>query len=163
MQGQVHEFHSLMDLPARHSPTELSSEERLLRARLILEEAAEVIEALGFYFYWDPRDEEYNFMDLDEGHSGSAQLAKELADLLYVTLGTAVQAGIDIEPCFDLVHANNLTKVGGEVRADGKRMKPEGYKPVSLHAEIIRQEGAPTANFPWRQLTMEGGEAEVTP
>lgn len=84
-----------------------------LRAMLIREEAAEVDEAL---------------------HTGTkADLAKELADLLYVTLGTAVAFGINLGPIFARVHASNMNKItNGTVNEHGKLKKPVDYVPPDL-------------------------------
>lgn len=125
MQRQVREFHQALDLPARDIPTELPEVERRLRANLIMEETEEVLGALGFGIT------DYDLYPRLHPEPLHHQI-KELSDLLYVVFGTAVQMGVDLGEFFELVHANNMTKVGGEMRADGKRMKPEGYRPVNL-------------------------------
>lgn len=84
-----------------------------LRAMLIREEAAEVDEAL---------------------HTGcKADVAKELADLLYVTIGTAVAFGINLGPVFARVHESNMSKIkNGTVNEHGKLKKPPDYVPPDL-------------------------------
>ena len=62
-----------------------------------------------------------------------AKVAKELADLLYVTLGTAAVFGIDIDEVFSRVHKSNMSKLDddGKVlrREDGKVLKSKNYQP----------------------------------
>lgn len=62
-----------------------------------------------------------------------------LCDLLYVTYGTAVSMGLDLEPFFDEVHRSNMTKIGGPIRPDGKRLKPPGWDPPDLAKVLARQ------------------------
>lgn len=135
MQEQVADFHTALDLPARTVPTELSPSERHLRAQLMLEETVEVLAELGFEL------ESEILVEVETRHDGAflTSLAKELSDLLYVTFGTAVTAGLDIQPFFDAVHENNMTKTGGPVRPDGKRLKPPDYKPVNLSSVLRAQ------------------------
>lgn len=145
MQEQVTEFHKAMDLAVGTFPTIQYAQ---LRANLILEETVETLTAMGFQIsmaedgtvYADPT-REYDELNLDD-------IAKELCDLLYVVFGSAVTFGIDLEPLFTAVHANNMTKVGGEIRPDGKRLKPPGYKPVSLHRLIETQRENAEARIP---------------
>jgi predicted HAD superfamily Cof-like phosphohydrolase len=64
-----------------------------------------------------------------------ANLLKELCDLVYVCIGTAVKLGLPFDEGFARVHANNMSKLvdGKIVRApNGKILKPEGYTPVDL-------------------------------
>lgn len=63
-----------------------------------------------------------------------------LCDLLYVVFGTAVVLGVDIEPFFDEVHRTNMLKSTGEVRADGKRLKPPGWKPPDIEGMLKARE-----------------------
>lgn len=52
---------------------------------------------------------------------------KELCDVIYVAYGAAVAFGVDLAPFWNEVHRSNMAKVGGPVREDGKRLKPEGW------------------------------------
>lgn len=69
-------------------------------------------------------------------NSKKKDLAKELADLLYVVYGTAVAFGIPIDYVFRLVHESNMSKLGEDgkpiYRKDGKVLKGPNYKPVNL-------------------------------
>lgn len=107
MQKQVQEFHEAMELPVGIEVYTLDSVRAELRANLISEEAGETCDAL------------------DTGNMHG--VVDGLCDLLYVAFGCAVEMGIDLEPFFNEVHAANMRKVGGEVRADGKKLKPEGW------------------------------------
>lgn len=53
--------------------------------------------------------------------------ADAIADIIYVALGAAVEAGIDIRPIWRVVHDCNMKKIDGPKRADGKQLKPEGW------------------------------------
>lgn len=91
-----------------------------LRRRLIDEEVDETIDAM----YDDdiPR------------------IADGIADAIYVLIGTAVSYGIDLPKVWDAVHAANMAKVGGAVRADGKVLKPAGWQPPDV-AGILASQG----------------------
>lgn len=70
------------------------------------------------------------------------KLAKELADVLYVTYGTAEYFGIPLEQVFQEVHRSNLTKLDADgvpheiVRATGKFAKGEHYVPPDVHGVL---------------------------
>jgi predicted HAD superfamily Cof-like phosphohydrolase len=97
-----------------------------LRFDLIAEEFCEVAEALGFpaYVLWENLGERQSL----------PELAKELADLVYVIFGTAHVLDIPLEDVFERVHASNMSKFpDGKplLREDGKILKGPGYhKPV---------------------------------
>ena len=104
----------------------LTQKVKKLRATLILEETKEVLEALGYKITGNCSGGVGLSVTraLDNDH-----LIKELCDLIVVTTGTAIAFGIDIELYQDLVDQNNLEKIGkSEVRADGKIIKPKGFK-----------------------------------
>ena len=111
-QTMVEAFHNRFDILAQTVPTELNEETKRLRVRLMQEEFDELKEAMAA--------------------GNLAAVAKEMADLLYVTYGTAVSYGIDMEPVFQEVHRSNLSKVGGYKRADGKWVKPPTYSPAHI-------------------------------
>lgn len=114
-QLQVQQFHRAMDMPVESTP---AIRRPSLRAELIREEAKETVSAI-------------EAGDLVEAIDG-------LCDLLYVIYGAAAEFGVDLEPFFDEVHRSNMAKVGGPVRADGKRLKPEGWEPPRI-AWMLRQ------------------------
>jgi predicted HAD superfamily Cof-like phosphohydrolase len=132
-QQQVIEFHRagghlINDCPSLIGPRTLE-----LRRKLIEEELDELLEAMY--------------------QESLSDIAKELADLLYVVYGTAISYGLDMEPISDEVHRSNMTKFsvagayaetcdqsGKSIRnAVGKTLKPPGYEPASL-APIIEQQ-----------------------
>lgn len=118
-QGMVREFHQTMGAPVRTIPSPLTEKEQRLRLRLIREETEELDEALQ--------------------NGDVVKTADAIADILYVTLGTAVVSGIDISPVFDEVHRSNMTKTGGGLRGDGKVVKGENYEPPDIASVIKRQ------------------------
>lgn len=82
-----------------------------LRLALIDEEYTELVEALS---WGDP-----------------VHIAKELADLVYVVVGTAIALGIPFNEVFAALQTSNMSKVGpdGKVtkREDGKILKGDTY------------------------------------
>lgn len=104
----------------RDTPTSLID----LRLRLLNEELDEVFEAINLR---DP-----------------AMVAHELADLLYVTFGTAVAFGIPIDEVYAAVARANMSKINsvtGEpyVVENGKVKKgPDYYDPTDTIVEIVR-------------------------
>lgn len=121
-QKMVREFHIAMGHPnpdervlsAGTHPMGMDELRRLsrrldLRRKLILEEANEFNEA-----------------------ASEEVMIDALCDLLYVTFGTAVELGIDLDPFFIAVHEANMKKLEGPTREDGKRLKPEGWEPPPI-------------------------------
>lgn len=119
-----------------------SKEDRLLRAKLILEEALELVGALGVTVecatpYGDPWE-----FDIDDirWSVGSGWLPLEVidgcCDLEYVTLGTMVACGFPDEAFFQDVHEANMTKPS-EKNEDGKVQKNEHTR--KPQTEIILQ------------------------
>lgn len=133
MQNAVREFHVAMNHPAPEAfdPGGFRAE---LRARLILEEATEIAQALGFDVGVEAYLGEEPSVYLT--HTGAdvdwPAVVDGLCDLTYVTLGAAVEAGVEFSPFFAEVHRSNMTKVGGEHREDGKQLKPATYEPPRL-------------------------------
>jgi len=114
----IQNFHDAIDAPIASGPTDLSTERFLLRKSLIKEEYEELMEAL------------------DEAEL--AHIAKEAADLLVVVLGTMVEYGIPFDAIWQAVHESNMAKAGGPKRADGKALKPPGWKPPDIQGIIDR-------------------------
>ena len=63
-------------------------------------------------------------------------VAKELADIIYIVCGTAVSYGIPLDKVFEAVHRSNMAKLGPDGkprrREDGKILKPEGWTPPDI-------------------------------
>lgn len=111
-------FHTKFKQTKNMAPTLLSSKESLLRYNLGKEELDEYIVAVG--------------------QENLIEVVDALADQLYILFGTICMHGLQdyIGKAFDLVHENNMSKLGpdGEaiIREDGKIIKPAGFKKVEL-------------------------------
>ena len=122
-QHMVTEFHEAFGVAVGESP---SSELRRLRWNLLCEEAQESLDAL-------------NEGDLLE-------IAQELADLVYVTYGTAISFGIDLDAAVREVHRSNMSKLGPDgrpiLREDGKVLKGPNYQPPDVSTALPRLQDA---------------------
>lgn len=129
---KVREFHEAFDHPVRTTPN-ADVPERVLRMNLIQEEVTELGEALDLFWCEDNagkivwRTWERDFHAVD-----TVEVADALADIDYVTQGAALTFGIPQDAVFDEVHRSNMAKVGGPVREDGKKLKPEGWTPPDI-------------------------------
>lgn len=122
-QDQVAEFHRLGGVPIVAKPAVPPPDRKLLRETLLEEEFNEVEEAMR---------------EGDVEH-----VAKELADLVYVAYGAALEWGIDLDAVLAVVHESNMAKVrdgaGLRMRADGKVAKPEGWREPDVAGTLARQ------------------------
>ena len=75
-------------------------------------------------------------IDINDYKVNKPALTKELADLLYVTIGMAVTFGLPLCEVFERVHQSNMSKLGEDgkpiYREDGKVMKGPNYQPPQL-------------------------------
>ena len=71
---------------------------------------------------------------------GPERLTLEQAKTVLYEIETRVDCLSLLAEVFDEIHRSNMTKVGGEKRADGKILKPEGYEPPNLEP-ILREAG----------------------
>jgi predicted HAD superfamily Cof-like phosphohydrolase len=112
----VQEWHDAFGCQRNDKPTLLTKDEAKLRIRLIQEEFWETIDAVDA--------------------QNLPNIAKELADLLYVVYGMADIMGIPIDLAFQHVHASNMSKLyenGLPIRReDGKILKGPNYKEPDL-------------------------------
>jgi predicted HAD superfamily Cof-like phosphohydrolase len=140
-QEMVSEFHRALDFPVRDVPTVPGDDEVRLRARLILEETAEVLGELYFNVDWGAIfDDARNEIENAEVAVSLPALAHELADLHYVVSGTSAQLGINEGPVFAAVNAANMAKAGGGKDERGKARKPAGWAPADI-ASVLREQG----------------------
>lgn len=142
---KVWDFHVAMGQPRAARPRMPEAARVRFRVRFIMEEALELLEAC----YPDstamrtilPRVRSDLATIIDEGAVSPdlPAVADALTDLKYVAIGFEIEAGIDGEAVFDLVHKANMEKQAGPVREDGKRLKPEGWQPPDIEGELRRQ------------------------
>lgn len=118
MAQQVRSFQKASGQVVNKKPTTLEVKEVQLRYDLMREE---------------------NIEYQDAGLSkNKVEILDACADQLYILLGTINAHGLQdlIGPAFELVHKNNMTKVGPDGKVlrnpDGKILKPEGFVPVDL-------------------------------
>lgn len=122
---------------------------RELRCRLLLEETLEFIRASGFrvvdYDGWQACG--LHVQAVEHGKPNLVAMAHETADVLYVAFGNAIAMGVDMGPVFDLIHVANMAKFGPDGRpirrADGKTLKPEGWRPADVSAALAAQKVSP--------------------
>lgn len=109
---------------------------RKLRAKLIMEEAIETAEALGFHVSINEHG-----VWLDERHTPTIiEIADGCADLKVVTVGTEIACGINGKPVFLEVMRSNMTKdFSGAKRPDGKILKGPTYEPPNIERVLQLQ------------------------
>lgn len=122
-QKQVKEFMKVFGQECPEKPSMPSLEVRKLRAKLIMEEALELIThglCIGMEIKSRPDGDYINIGDLEiediefnqYGHGDLTLIADGLADLHYVAYcGTALACGLDMEPIFESIHLSNMTKL----------------------------------------------------
>lgn len=115
----VLDFHKKYGCIRNERPAVPSAELRLLRTRLIIEEAAEFANAAS--------------------RSDFVEMVDALCDLLYVTYGAAVVMGVDLEPIFAEVQRSNMTKDGGGHDSAGKVEKGPNFEPPNIVGQLQQQ------------------------
>ncbi len=165
-QNQVKEFMQTFGQETPDKPTLATEEIRMLRAKLVLEETLEFIQALGLTLRVVDGNDALDITDLVLNHTGKPDLvevADALVDLHYVGYcGSGTAFGFDLEPIFKAVHDNNMTKlwsfedvrkglpVGAQAtplnngrflvkREDGKIIKAPSYQKVDLAPLVENQ------------------------
>lgn len=141
LSDQVRAFHEATGAPIGKIPRTPADARVRLRLRLIAEEFLELLGASLGGGEW------LEIINLRlQGAIGTfgiqvnlPEFIDALADLDYVIEGARLEFGADGGPIADLVHAANMTKASGEVRPDGKRLKPPGFVPPDIAGELRRQ------------------------
>lgn len=142
----VEEFHRAHNHPVKKSVVVPDAKLRLLRVKLIMEEACEFAQASGFpcevmglkrekSFGWKlsplnyvkPEDENPDLIDVVEAADG-------LGDIDYVVQGAALVWGFPQQAITEEIHRSNMSKLGADgkpiVNDTGKSMKgPNYFKP----------------------------------
>ena len=139
----VVEFHEAFGAPIAWSPTVPPEDRRILRCKLLLEEALEFCAASGVTVttnncFYVVANDSLQFMADSEPDLVAA--ADGLADTRVVTDGAALEWGIPLEKCLREVHRSNMSKLGEDgkpiLRADGKILKGSNFTLPQL-AEIL--------------------------
>jgi predicted HAD superfamily Cof-like phosphohydrolase len=119
-QAAVAEFHRTFGLPVADRPTvDIPSDLAELRIKLLTEEVGELLDAVA--------------------RGDLVGIADALADIDYVTHGTALTYGIDLDAVVAEVHRSNMTKQPGPT---GKAVKGDRYEPPKI-ADVLLLQGAP--------------------
>lgn len=129
----VDEFMRLAKQEIPEKPIEPSEEVRLLRAKLIYEEALETINALGVSII----NNEFKIT----GPFDMVEVVDGCCDLKVVTTGTLTAIGVDDIDVQLEVDKNNLDKFGPghSIREDGKLIKPPNHQPPNIRQILIEQ------------------------
>ena len=136
---------SFMEKAGQETPSEVvvpDEHTRLLRARLILEEAIETVNALGIAVKVPEGELEIDTcMFKPERAIDLEGVADGCADISVVTVGTLIAFGIDDEQLLREVDEANLRKFGpgSYVREDGKWMKPSDWTPPNIAGVLATQ------------------------
>lgn len=133
----VVEFHETFGHPVAWSPAVPPVETRILRAKLLLEEVLEFVEASGLCVWFDGTklEEPERRFDVRVAQMpvvpDLVAAADALADIRYVTDGAALVWGIPLEKCLREVHRSNMSKLGEDgkplLREDGKVLKGPNF------------------------------------
>ena len=141
---RVRQFMSLAKQGTPASPIWPSSQTALLRARLILEEAIETIEALGIRATISTAYEKKvplvnHTLHFEKVRDPDlAGIVDGCCDLSVVTIGTLIACGVPDTPFIELVDENNLEKFGPghAISPAGKLLKPPGHKPPDIQKAL---------------------------
>lgn len=142
-QLRVERFMRLANQNLPQKPTLPSSADRRLRAALILEEALETCEALGYTVRSASGEavRPKTWQLTEDLTPDLVEIADGCADISVVTNGCLSACGISGEPLLLAVDENNLQKFGpgSSKDANGKHVKPPGHKPPDILAVLVAQ------------------------
>lgn len=164
-QKKIEKFMRLAGQTVRDKPGKPTDKERILRARLILEEALELIhDGLGIDIIISTDKSDSNLRNNIMGSDFSPNplilrgleasmtflpvkefdLEKTIdgaCDLSVVTIGTMSCVGVPDIPFLDIVDDNNLEKIEkGRIDEYGKLIKPEGHRPPDIKGLLLELE-----------------------
>lgn len=130
----VKAFHKKMGQPVADRPTIPSEEQRRLRAQLVLEEALELVDALGFDVAAASIGGRRVVSLPPNSRESLERIAQENADLRYVCHGNDVVTGVPPD-VFAEVHRANMEKVPGATPTE-KIRKPKGWRPPDVRMAL---------------------------
>lgn len=127
-QKLVEEFHTMykVDKGDYERPQFPNPERVFLRVELIMEEARE-------------------FKNACQGTPDFIEAVDALGDLIYVTLGAAIEFGVDMNFIMEAIQRSNKSKLDEDFKPimgpNGKVMKGPNYKPPDILAALQKQIG----------------------
>jgi predicted HAD superfamily Cof-like phosphohydrolase len=136
LREQVSEFMDATGQTRRTRPTAPPDNEVILRNRLVMEEAFELLDASTGHRSCVVRGLKAAVMQAlrdIEVEVDMVEIADALADIDYVVEGTRLCFGIYGESIADEVHRSNMAKVqGGYLDDHGKFQKPDNWSPPDI-------------------------------
>ena len=155
----VREFTGEAGQPIPEKPSAMTQTETKFISKMILDEVMELMAT-----HWGPEESKSiltsfindsedlpkeTFEDTDESTQEyellqAAAQADALVDIYYYSQNAACKKGMNLSSVFTMVHAANMAKRDATTgkfikREDGKIIKPEGWQPPNVEAEIARQ------------------------
>jgi predicted HAD superfamily Cof-like phosphohydrolase len=143
LQTQVAAFHRLFKSPIAPRPTIIEPARVALRASFVVEETFELLEALyGSLPEWAMCQEIVkNALKQRQPRVDLPKAVDALGDIDFFVEGTRLEFGVEGGSIADEIFRANMAKVGGEIRADGKQMKPKQWTPPDIEG-VLRKQGA---------------------
>ena len=139
---QVEEFMIAAKQEVKDSPAVPDDKIVRLRAKLVMEEAFELLEALfdiqnggSLGFYTEKKEAITSLIEELPIDVDMVEVADACGDIDYVVEGARLAFGINGKPIADEVQRTNMAKFGpgSWVReSDGKQMKPPGWEPPDI-------------------------------
>jgi predicted HAD superfamily Cof-like phosphohydrolase len=132
-------------------PQAMSTEEVNFLAKMMLDEIMELmatvhepVEAKATLKHFIDDSKNIPLQKYDSDVAKIAEQADALVDCYYYSLNAAAKKGVNLSSLFSVVHAANMAKRDPETgkflkRDDGKIIKPVGWQPPDIEAEIFRQ------------------------
>jgi predicted HAD superfamily Cof-like phosphohydrolase len=134
----VRDLHEAIGHPISDELKQLDDDRLRLRLRLITEEVGELLGALVGHDEADQKvlnehmrtmaDELFHHKKLFGRESDMIKVADGAVDSHVVISGACVEMGIPEDAVYRVIHKSNLAKASGPTRADGKKLKPKGWK-----------------------------------
>lgn len=155
--NRVNEFHDAFGHPVLSTPAVPDIARIKLRINLILEEAAELIEACTSmalsnnlrHAAVDVRNAMNHVRNAKESdfETDIVEVADALTDILYVAYGAGLEFGVDLDATFREVHRSNMTKLGEDGKPiynpdTGKVVKGPNYQEPDL-ASVLNSQNKP--------------------
>jgi predicted HAD superfamily Cof-like phosphohydrolase len=167
----VREFTCGAGQPTPDKPVLMSKDEVCFLGKMVLDEVMELFATV--YCPADAKEKLRGFIDAskdiaqlpaDDETALIAEQGDALVDVYYYMLNAASKKGVNLSALFHIVHGANMAKrdpATGQFlkREDGKIIKPAGWQPPDVKAEIMRQ----IADGAWVRDLEQAASASNTP